>query len=216
MGLNRSIFDEINAADENNLGRLEQFAGTGDQDESNDRARAAIAARRAAFEAERRNKAQQEQTQKFTANAKQFREGLPEYQNRAYNQVADVARRNLAQSMAGVKQNYNNRGLLYSGLKQGQEASNYAQTAAGLSQARAGINQGSEQSARDMEQRALAGEFKSAEDMQAQQAIQMERQNELYNEALKNVMERLQMFGAIGGAAGAVGGGLMGRAGRRG
>lgn len=193
MGIGDNTLTHIRqSGDEDTLNRIRDFTYTGDQDESNDRARAAIEARRK--ELQNATAANQMATQ-----ASSYRSKLPEQQEKLYSSVAGQARRSLAEQLGGVRSGYNRRGLLYSGLRQGAEADLRGQTAAGLAQARQSINDQTEKQARTMEEnvgRAATGsqlESLAQEDMIMQQAMQ-------------NVMSRLQMWSGIGQAAGTLGG----------
>ncbi len=108
------------------------------------------------------------------AQAESFQNNLPGYQQNLYNQAENSGRLGLAQKMAGIKASANSRGLLYSGLKQGQEATAGGENAANLARQRAGINEQSQAISNRMNQSAIQSglEMQGAQQQMADQNYQ--------------------------------------------
>lgn len=134
-----------------------------------------------------------------TQQAQDFRQNLPNYTNDKYNIAADQARTNLSQQLGGIRSQASGRGLLYSGLRAGQEGSATGAAISNLATQRAGINRDAENQARSME----TGAINSGIDLQqAEQA----RQDALYNSALQQYMNKKTPAKSIGNILGSVGG----------
>ncbi len=130
-----------------------------------------------------------------TKQAKDYRANLGNYQSEAYRGIQGDVRRDLAQKMVGMNRDYNNKGLLYSGLRQGAQGQAAANAAGSLSQARSEINRESENRAKMLEENALRGELGLQ-----QQGVDI--QDRIYEEALRRTKERND---AIGGGLSAAG-----------
>ncbi len=76
------------------------------------------------------------------AAAKNFRQNIPNYSDTLYNSYAGQAKAGLAKNIQNTRANYNSRGLLRSGMRQGAELGQQANTANDLVNARGQINQG--------------------------------------------------------------------------
>jgi hypothetical protein len=138
------------------------------------------------------------------ALADQFRTNRSQIENDSYNNIADPERKRLAQQMKTTGANYNNRGLLFSGLRQGAQAKEEAQSGANLAGARQDINRGAEEQQKQLDSSAANAELSQ---YQTQGAIQ----DNIYNQALTNMMGRNAVMNGIGGAIGAGAGSYFGR-----
>lgn len=139
---------------------------------------------------------QQRQAKEFEANAPKMGEDI-------YNRVAGNERKNLAKQMSGVRNNYSSRGLLYSGLRQGDELATQEQSGSRLASARAGINKDLNDQVQNMNDMAI----KSGLDIQQQsQGIQ----DQVFNQALMNMQNSMSSNAALGGAVGQAAGSYLG------
>lgn len=138
--------------------------------------------------------------------AQDFRKGIPEEKARQANMAGDASRRDLASKMAGVKASANQRGLLYSGLRQAGEGTAAAQSAADLARQTASTNAGLDEKARALESTAVTGSYNN-----------LNQQQNMAGDALKIALEdRQARSGAMAGLGkelGSLGGGLMARRG---
>lgn len=119
------------------------------------------------------------------------------------NQNADSSRGQLAQNMAGIKQSANSRGLLYSGIKQGQEAGAQSEAASNQAGYRAALNASTDKSTEDI----MAGKATMGLDQYQQDVTNA---GNAYQQALEKRKQSGGILGAIGGAIGAGAGLLMG------
>lgn len=138
-----NTFDQISqASSPEELNRIYAFINTGKQDGSNDQARALISKRMQAFEAEKKQEDAANQLiekQKndvfalqsgYTKTADDLTANLDSNRMRQTDSIANVARNNLAQQLNQNRTQANQRGLLYSGVKSGHDATdigNYSQ-----------------------------------------------------------------------------------------
>lgn len=130
--------------------------------------------------------------------AKEFRAGLPNLQAQQQTQVKENARQDLASRMADIKTGANQRGLLFSGLKQAQQsgaAGNASATAANQS---AAINNRIQDQASQMDQTAIQGGL--ALQQAKQSAMNANFQNE---DEAKKKSGLSGLLGAVGGVIGA-------------
>lgn len=132
--------------------------------------------------------------------AQDFQNNLPGYQNELYNQADNSARNSMAQKLADVKSASNSRGLLYSGLKQGQESAVGGQTAADLSNQRAKINEQTQGISNQMNQNAIG----SGLAMQRAQQQMADQNYQMASQQAKQKQEAAQ--GLIGGIGKTIGG----------
>lgn len=72
---------------------------------------------------------------------------------------ADNSKRNLAMKISDIRRGYNNRGLLYSGLRAGEEASARGDYASDLATKRADINRSVADTASELDKRAIDSGF---------------------------------------------------------
>lgn len=133
------------------------------------------------------------------SQARAFRSNLPGYQSQAQAGFEDQARANVAGGTQDVTRSSNQRGLLYSGLRQGGQAAVGAQAANQLANQTAGFNQYANQVANQMDAQAIGT------GLMAQQ--QQQQANDFnYNQALNLYNQRSQALGGLGGVLGQVGG----------
>lgn len=85
----------------------------------------------------------------------QFRQNLPQLQDQLGSNYARGARQQLAGNLTQVKKDFNARGLLRSGAKQGADASNRNATAFDIAQGRSGINRALSDQADQLENNVL-------------------------------------------------------------
>jgi hypothetical protein len=138
-------------------------------------------------EAEAR-KQMQAQAKNYRANMGQAREGM-------YNLAEGQGRQALAQRMGQITQQANQRGLLYSGLRQGAQAGAQGEIAGQLANERARINQATEARAQEMENAAIGVGLQARN-----QAIQA--QDDAYNLALQKKKQEMDLAKGLGGVAG--------------
>lgn len=136
--------------------------------------------------------------------AQEFRGKMPQMKEQTLSDVAQQEKGQLAGQLAGIKSGAQGRGLLYSGQRQGAELGAKAQSAGKIAKAKSDINKSFEDQARDMENAAIDSGV-------ALQKSQAGIQNEVFNQALSNMRERSANLGALGGVAGSLIGGAMGR-----
>ena len=108
--------------------------------------------------------------------AKAFRQNLPYYQTEAGNLMAEQAANEAQAADQQIKSNANNRGLLYSGLRQGAQGQARNSIASGLARRRAQSNKSLEDAAFGMETNA-AGVGMNVADLERQ------RENQRYRAA---------------------------------
>lgn len=132
--------------------------------------------------------------------AKKFRENLGGMEEQAFRPQRESAVTSLAQQQQNIRAGASNRGLLYSGLRQQDEANAGANTEANLQNKRADINNSFKQSANAFDQQALSS------GMQIQQNAQ-DIQDQLYNQALNQYQQKNgSLLGSLAG------GGIIGSA----
>lgn len=135
---------------------------------------------------------QQKQADEFSKNA-------PGLKNQIYSDVQNTARQGLARDIASSNQNYNNRGLLFSGMRQGTDLGLKSQESQNLAKARTGINTSIDAQAKQMQYNAIDSGLQA---QKSQQAIQ----DEIYGNTLAQFSNRNAGLNAIGGGAGQIGG----------
>lgn len=130
------------------------------------------------------------------ADAKSYRANLPQTQQNMYEQAYKGERNNLAQNIQATRQNANSRGLLYSGLEQGNEQGQRANSNANLAQTRSEINNSTESQARQLEANAVQT------GIQQQQSV-ASIQDQTMSQALANMAARRQGLSGVGQGIGA-------------
>jgi hypothetical protein len=133
--------------------------------------------------------------------AKEFRAGLPNLQSQQQTQIKEGARQDLVSRMADIKTGANQRGMLFSGLKQAQQGAAGSMAAGNVANQSAAINNRIQDQASQMDQTAIQG------GLSLQQAKQ-----EAANQNFQNDSEAYKKKGITGllGTVGAVTGGALG------
>lgn len=131
--------------------------------------------------------------------ADDFKASMPGLNNDLYNQVAKTERGNLAGQLSGIKSRDSSRGLLYSGMHQANELGAMAQSGSRLATAKASINTD------------LAKHLATMNDLAINSGMQLQQNQQdlntnIYNQALYNMNQNLALGGAVGNAAGRIGG----------
>lgn len=138
--------------------------------------------------------------------ADEFKKNLPGMKDQAFGQAASAEKRRLAQELTATNQGYSNRGLLYSGMNSGAQAKARAESGTNLASSKAEINSMYDDEANRMRQQAVSTGLGIQQSKQA-------TQDSIYKQALENMAQRRGNLAAIGGAAGGMVGGAMGRKG---
>lgn len=136
---------------------------------------------------------------KYQGEAQNYRRQLPGLQQSMANQAAGTGRQDLARDLAKGSQGMSKRGLLYSGLQQGEQAGARGKFYTDQSQKRAQINEQTEAQARQLEDQAMQAGLQA-------QAARIGNTNQAYNTALAQKLGAQQgqqgLFGSILGAGG--------------
>lgn len=134
---------------------------------------------------------------------RQFENDLPRIGQDLYRGVETAENNRLAEQERDIHKDANRRGLLYSNIRQGNEAKARSQSAQSLVGARTDINTQLQDQARQMREDAIG----SGLDIQtARQSIQ----DQIYNQALANMASRRGLLGGLFGTAGTVAGSAAG------
>lgn len=140
--------------------------------------------------------------------ARQFRQDMPGMVKEQEGLLQTDANRAIDQGVRGERRNFNNRGLLYSGMRQGAEGDVRTRVASDLARSTADVRKGYEDSARAKENAAAQVGLAGYQDA-------LRRAEDTYNMQLtKNIQHRQQMqqLGQAGGyAAGTYAGGGFNR-----
>jgi hypothetical protein len=110
-------------------------------------------------------------------------------------------RKKLASGLAGIRQGASSRGLLYSGLREGDEATAHADTAASIAQNRAGIN-------RQVEDSTYGQELGSLNSLNSLRQAEIQRAQMMYDQAIANYQQQQAAGSGLFGAFGRTGGSL--------
>ncbi len=137
--------------------------------------------------------------------ASDFRSNLPGYEKDASTNLANQSRRQLAGDIATNNMSANRRGLLGSGINQGQNAMASGRAATGYASANQGMVNQLQDQADQMEQSAINNGYQY---WQSSKAIQ----DSAYNAALSNMMASRSGTTALIGAGAKVGGAALGAA----
>lgn len=140
---------------------------------------------------------------KLYGEAKDFRKGLPELQGRARINLLGDARGALTQGISNTRKNFNRRGLLYSGLRQGGEQGLRGQVASSLASSIAGSNQDLENEAKGREMSASSVGLQGFGDA-------ISRNNQLFDIRNQNAMERRKALASLGQGVGYMAGSYYG------
>lgn len=119
------------------------------------------------------------------------------------NQNDDSSRGKLAQNMAGIKQSANSRGLLYSGLHQGEQMGAQSEAAGAQAGYRSALNASTDKATQDI----MAGKANMGMDQYQQDVTNA---GNAYQQALEKRKQSSGLLSSIGSAVGAVGGFMVG------
>lgn len=133
--------------------------------------------------------------------AQSFRGSMPQRQKDIGYSLGEQGRSELAQRQAGLRGQYNQRGLLYSGLRQGAESQAAQETGSNYARLLAQRNKLLEDQARDYEMAGIASGFNL-------NRAENEAEKQRYNIAMGEAQNRANQMSGIFG----VGGSLLGLA----
>ena len=167
-------------------------------------------ARYASEDAEQKLKDQQAKTQanadRLSSQAQDFRKDLPNYINRQTTALGDSSRMNLAKDIQKVKQNSNARGLLYSGVNEGNiaEAKGYESDA--LAKDVQGVNMQANSQADFRDQLAANAQTGAEGQDVALSQFQATQTQTAYEQALQKQASQNAFWGGLFGTVGQIGG----------
>lgn len=141
--------------------------------------------------------------------SKDFRTSIPKQGNALMTGKMDAAKEELAQRISGVRGDYNSRGLLFSGMRSGEEAAARGDYAANVAGQRAEVNQGLLDTSNQMDDRAIDTGFGMAglgTDAGAQQTL-ADARIQAEKEA-RNARQGNEVAKGLGGGIGALAGAL--------
>lgn len=128
-------------------------------------------------------------------NATQFRADLPQNEQNAQHNLAQGYNTSLNNNLTAQNASDNSRGLLYGGVNQGHQQQQRSNNASNLAQGRESINDQYNTAANQMDAAAVGT---GAMVQQSSQAIQ----DQIYQQALQQMMLQNSAFGSLAGAAG--------------
>jgi hypothetical protein len=132
-----------------------------------------------------------------SSQASGFRSRMPAMAEEAQTANLGAARRQLAGGLADVRSGYNQRGLLYSGLRQGAEADVVGESAARLAAARRELNQGLEDQAFSLDANAADAGLRA-------QGMESESMDSALERALARAGEKRKAIAGLGEAGGSL------------
>lgn len=127
--------------------------------------------------------------------ADEFRDNQQGISDQVFENTAGLERRRLADEMTGVKRDYSRRGLLQSGLRQGEQGKAEARSGTALAQNRQDINRQISDQQRVLDEQAARKELGA---LQTQAAIS----DQIQGQAISNMMNRNSALSGLGGAIG--------------
>jgi hypothetical protein len=127
--------------------------------------------------------------------ARQFRQNLGSNEQKAFENFGQAQNQSMNQNLHNVNQSNSARGLLYGGVNQGQQQAVRAQGQVALAKGRASINDQYNQAANQMDASAVGNGV-------AVQQYQQGIQDQIYNQALMQMMSQNAAFGSLMGAGG--------------
>lgn len=139
----------------------------------------------------------------LTDEAKKFRSNIGNYANEQYSLLQQDADQALKEGIKNTRRNFNSRGLLYSGLRQGAEGDIRSQVASGLSGGRVQIN-------KDLEDSASAKERQAASVGLQSYGAALQSAENLYNAQLQNAILRRKALSSLGAGLGYAAGAYYG------
>lgn len=132
---------------------------------------------------------------RLSGEAKSFRSGLPRYKEEKYGMAAGAGRDQLEGTVDTIRKSANQRGLLYSGMREGQEAGARSRMASILAAQRAEIN-------REAEELASAKDASAASVGLSGYDAAIKRADDTYNQQLANEIARRKALAQIGEGVG--------------
>lgn len=141
--------------------------------------------------------------------ASDFRKNLPQYGQTLGNQFEQQSRQQLAGSLKSTDQDFNRRGLLYSGARIGNEAGQQAQNASDISAGKQQINSGLLNQANQLDQNALQTASGVAGLNTGQYQVQVQQDVQSLANQISNLQASTQaQAGLMGGLSSVAGLGL--------
>lgn len=161
-------------------------------------------------------KASQANADKITGQAAEFRSNLPNYINQQTDPMVDQSKRKLVNDIQDIKQNSNSRGLLYSGVNEGNQAAAKGFESSQLAKGIQGVNTQANDQADYRDQLAANAQAGAAGQEMQLLNYQATQSQTAYEQALKRTQAEQAfwggLFGSLGSAAGMVGGAAAGKA----
>jgi len=183
-------FDPISKGVSNTVGS-NFITGKSDADEQAERQKNYAAEAAASSEKEQQDKIKAAQEQ--TADA--FAKSAPGLKESTFQGVAGQERRRLAGELSGIRGGASSRGLLYSGLRQGQEAGARANSESGLAAQRQGINQTIDEQAQRLKEAPIKTGLNLAQ-------VESDISNQAMSRAIENMQSRQAAMAGLGSALG--------------
>lgn len=135
--------------------------------------------------------------------AKQFRQGMPGYEQSIYDQINANSKYAIANQQDQIKKAANERGLLYSGLKTGSINNAAADISSQAAGQRSRVAPEMNKMADELDQRAI-------ETMQAKQVSDLNLANNVFDRALQDAQARMAATGSMMNTVGQIGGTVAG------
>lgn len=142
-------------------------------------------------------------SKKLADQANAYRKNLPGLQQQQFQVAEDTGKRDLAEQMGNTRKRSQQRGLLYSGLRQGQEVGDISNYSRKLSDEQARINQATNKTADTMENDAFNAGLKNSQSQLAASDL-------AYQRALAERAQKGQALGSLGGGIGSIVGSFLG------
>lgn len=136
-------------------------------------------------------------TQQKQQQAQDFRAGIPQLEKGLTRQYALQSHNQLAQQLSGIRRDAAQRGIMNSGIRLGNEGNAQAGAASKLAEMRSQLHNGALGQADQLDQDAINAGI-------TQTQIAQQLQDNIYNQALKNMAERNSTFASLGSSAGGV------------
>ncbi len=131
--------------------------------------------------------------------AKDFRSGIPQMEKGLTRQYALKAHQDLAGQLAQIRRDSAQRGIMNSGVRLGNEAGAGANSAAGVAQMKTNLHTAALGQADQLDQDAINAGI-------TQTQIAQQLQDNIYNQALKNLANQNSAISSIGTAVGGIAG----------
>ncbi len=132
-------------------------------------------------------------------NAKDFRSGMPGFEQGIFKQAQKQQHNTLANQLLEIRRDAARRGIMNSGIRLNNEAGAQANSASNLAQTRMDIHKQSSAMANQLDQDAINAGI-------TQQRLQSDIYDSIYNQALQNMVQRNQGLTSLGQGVGSVAG----------